>query len=70
MNNVMKNLKGLPFGGASAVVDPDLDSEIDNIEDMPEDIRNDLYGDEIGEKMYNAYKERFGKFKYGRKKEN
>ena len=31
MNNVMKNLKGLPFGGASAVVDPDLDSEIDNI---------------------------------------
>jgi hypothetical protein len=62
--------------------DPDLENvgyydfdyepyiEIDSIEDMPEDIRNDLYRDELGERMYNSYKERFGKFKYARKKEN
>lgn len=63
-------------------IDPDLDStgyydfeyepkvEVEDFEDIPDDIRKKLFTqDEHGERMYNKYKEKYGKFKYARKKD-
>ncbi len=61
--------------------DPDLESagyydfeyepsiEIDDIKDVPKEIRDRLFPNEMGEKHYNAYKNKYGKFKYGMKKD-
>jgi len=48
--------------------DYDKEIEIEDIDDMPEDIRKHLFGLESGKKMYDAYKNRYGKFRYARKK--
>lgn len=62
--------------------DPDLDSvgyydfeyepgvDVEEYEDLPDDIRTTLFSqDRYGKEMYNKYKEKYGKFRYSRKKD-
>ena len=58
--------------------DPDLEStgyyepgvDVEEYEDIPDDIKKELFPkDQYGKEMYNKYKEKHGKFRYSRKKD-
>ena len=68
--------------GRHITFDPDLEStgyydfeyepgvDVEEYEDLPDDIRTTLFSqDRYGKEMYNKYKEKYGKFRYSRKKD-
>lgn len=68
--------------GRHITFDPDLEStgyydfeyepgvDVEEYEDIPDDIRKELFPqDQYGKEMYNKYKEKHGKFRYSRKKD-